>query len=668
MSDGATITGSPTIDRAIHWMAGNATTSNILASGQVSTDTRTILDFDAVETPAGDSQQHLLIRERSELQNTVAKLEATVQRAMADIDAKDEEISALKNTSSPPRTDQDPTAAIAALTQQMAVLADMVGTMQRQHEAEKANKQTDQPSQPRTSQPSQPRTNSNSSQARKAKQFSTQPSHPADYSSSSDIEDTDWGAAQDETGAACVSILSRSIRYKTTDPDRISERKDVDGVDSDFKRISDKRPHLIIDSTKTTGKRGSEVGDLARALHSRLADGLEPQPSRQCSVGLSIFALHDNGDPVLQQKNQNALISARGCKTAAEIRHLAQQCHESRRIPAALLTGVASFSDSPLTMAIKREALDEDDRLIRALWDLVILVISMDRSPTLTLGKIDKEWRSISCEDVEDALQQEHRIHERAEKLLRRQPGDKHLSTFSDRVDNMLAAREKINKTIREKFFARLELDNLTLIEISWDNAWDHIIDADLAASRQRSPKNKPKADSSPEDESRPKLPCVLHGDCGHTTSQCRDIAKLGAHPSTVAKLKNNRLCIWDYYDKCGQGQGCKASHNGGSCPFKHLETKELNKANIKNTLMLASPGSRNRALMPAIQDPDDEDPDSAIHMPLVALPFPDEPPIPTGMYLRAMIKDKDDVRVHFPCIVAQNMDSNSDSTDSLYQ
>ena len=173
--------------------------------------------------------------------------------------------------------------------------------------------------------------------------------------------------------------------------------------------------------------------------------------------------------------------------------------------------------------------------MIRALWDFIVLVISLDRNPATTLDNIDKKWRSISCEDVEDALQQELNLHEQAEKLLRRQSGDKHFSTFSDRVDNMLTAREKINKTIREKFHARLELDNLTLIEISWDGAWDRIIDADLAASRQRSPKNKPKTDSSPEDESHPKLPCVLHGDCGHTTSQCRDIAKLGAHPSTVA-------------------------------------------------------------------------------------------------------------------------------------
>ena len=569
MSDGATITGSPTIDRAIHWMAGNATTSDLIGHGESTTTTRAMLDFEAAETP-NDPQLHLLIRERSDLKDTVTKLEATVQRALIDIEDKDQEISALKNDTCPPQPSRDTTAAIAALTQQVAMLADMMGTMQRQHETDKDN----QPSQPRT-QPSQPRTTSSN---RNTKTYSS------DQDTDDEADDLGWREAQDETGPACISIFSRSIRYKITDPDRVSERKDVDGVDSDYQRISEKRPHLINDAKKTTGKRGVEVGDLARALHSRLADGLEPQPSRQCSVGLAIFALHDKGDPILQRRLQNALLAARSCKTAAAIQSLLQQCRKARRIPANFLTGISSFSDSPLTMAIKREAVDGEDCLIRALWDFIVLVISLDRNPATTLDNIDKKWRSISCEDVEDALQQELNLHEQAEKLLRRQSGDKHFSTFSDRVDNMLTAREKINKTIREKFHARLELDNLTLIEISWDDAWDRIIDADLAASRQRSPKNKPKADSSPEDESRPKLPCVLHGDCGHTTSQCRDIAKLGAHPSTVAKLKNNRLCIWDYYDKCGQGQGCKASHNGGSCPFKHLETKEIYEANISKS------------------------------------------------------------------------------------
>ena len=240
------------------------------------------------------------------------------------------------------------------------MLADMMGTMQRQHETDKNN----QPSQPRT-QPSQPRTTS-SSRNSKTTFPSAQPSPPATtYSSDQDTDDEaddlGWREAQDETGPACISIFSRSIRYKITDPDRVSERKDVDGVDSDYQRISEKRPHLINDAKKTTGKRGVEVGDLARALHSRLADGLEPQPSRQCSVGLAIFALHDKGDPILQRRLQNALLAARSCKTAAAIQSPLQQCRKARRIPASFLTGISSFSDSPLTMAIKREAVDGED-------------------------------------------------------------------------------------------------------------------------------------------------------------------------------------------------------------------------------------------------------------------------------------------------------------------
>ena len=47
-----------------------------------------MLDFEAAETP-NDPQLHLLIRERSDLKDTVTKLEATVQRALIDIEDKD---------------------------------------------------------------------------------------------------------------------------------------------------------------------------------------------------------------------------------------------------------------------------------------------------------------------------------------------------------------------------------------------------------------------------------------------------------------------------------------------------------------------------------------------------------------------------------------------------
>ena len=651
MEDSAPITGSPTIDRAIHWVTGNATNSDLLGSRQTTTTSRAMLDFEAAETPSDDGQLQLLIRERCSLQDTVSKLEATVQRAMTDIEAKDQEILALKNDKSPPQPSQDAAAAIAALTQQVAMLTNLVGTMQRQFDEE----QDDQPDQP-----SQHKRTS-SSRATKAERTSTQPANSANYSSSSDIENAEWDIAQNETGAACISIFSRSIRYKITDPDRLSDRKDVDGVDSDYQRISEKRPHLINDANKTAGKRGAEIGDLARALHSRLADGLEPQPSRQCSVGLAIFALHDKGDAILKRKLQNALIAARNCKTAAAIRSLSGRCREAKRIPATLLTGVSSFSDSPLTMAIKREALDGEDHLIRALWDLVVLVISLDRNPATTLDNIDKQWRSISCEDVEDALQQELDLHERAEKILRRQSGNKHFTTFSDRVENILKAREKINKPIREKFHARLELDNLSLIEISWDDVWDRIIDADLAASRQRSPKKQPKEDSSPEDTSHPKPLCALHGDCGHTSSQCRDMAKLDADPTVVAKLKFNKLCVWDYYGKCNKGDGCKSATSGESCPFKHLPTKELYESHVRGTIMAATSALRSIA-MPALMDSKHAQEDGE------TLPIPDEPPTPAGLCCGAVIQDAvDEKPMYFSCAMLQDSDSDS-STDSLYQ
>ena len=100
MEDSAPITGSPTIDRAIHCVTGNATNPDLLGPRPATTTSRAMLDFEAAETPSSDAQLQLLIRERSSLQNTVSKLEATVQRAMDDIEAKDQEISALKNDKS----------------------------------------------------------------------------------------------------------------------------------------------------------------------------------------------------------------------------------------------------------------------------------------------------------------------------------------------------------------------------------------------------------------------------------------------------------------------------------------------------------------------------------------------------------------------------------------
>ena len=111
-------------------------------------------------------------------------------------------------------------------------------------------------------------------------------------------------------------------------------------------------------------------------------------------------------------------------------------------------------------MAIKVEAHDGEDKLIRALWNLVVQVIALDRSPAVTLHKLKDEWSTISCTDVEDALQQELTVHERAEKLLLHHKGNKAFSTFDSRVENILAARNKIHKSTRDRFYERLNMDN----------------------------------------------------------------------------------------------------------------------------------------------------------------------------------------------------------------
>ena len=196
MSDGAaSITGSPTIDRAIHWMSGNA---EILDTRQATTETRTFLDFDA-ETPA--PPEALLLSQRSELQNTVAQLEATVQRAMADNEAKDRELSALKTTAvkttaAPPQVETDSANPILALANQVATLTEMMGSMQKKLQAYEANQGDRAPNQGDRAPPPKP-------------SRANPKSKPSSYDSSrsSDEAEEDWLTDKDESGPACISIF-----------------------------------------------------------------------------------------------------------------------------------------------------------------------------------------------------------------------------------------------------------------------------------------------------------------------------------------------------------------------------------------------------------------------------------------------------------------------------
>ena len=60
------------------------------------------------------------------------------------------------------------------------------------------------------------------------------------------------------------------------------------------------------------------------------------------------------------------------------------------------------------------------------------------------------------------------------------------------------------------------------------------------------------------------------------------------------------------------------------------------------------------------------DEPDSRIQMPMKALDFPEEPPIPDGLYCGAIVKD-DEHRTYFPCVLTMHADY-SDSDDSLYE
>ena len=68
---------------------------------------------------------------------------------------------------------------------------------------------------------------------------------------------------------------------------------------------------------------------------------------------------------------------------------------------------------------------------------------------------------------------------------------------------------------------------------------------------------------------------------------------------------------------------------------------------------------------MPAIQE--EEDPEDKVQMPLLALGFSDEPSPPDGLVCGAVLYDKDNWGIQYPCILAEHMYCSSDDEDLLY-
>ena len=527
-------------------------------------ETRTKLDLE-YETP-GPNEARLLQDHHQQvegLQSTIAQLELTARRAIQEKDAMMANLQTNLQPNTHPAQASDSTAVtIAALSAQVRSLAEMVQDM-RAHMTTGAATST-------TTRKKGPVVN------KKYKTSQASDTHSSEGSSDEDYYD------RDESGPASVTIFARAIKYKYSDPDRISERKDVDGVDSDYKRIADKRPHLIKDATDSKDTRGSELSTIARALYDRLADSLDPAPSIHCVVGIATFALHAQADTSLQRKIQNTLMAARNCKTSRELNDLAETCKRTKRIPSTLLEGSGVITDSPFIVAIKQEVRDDESTIISAFWKLLLRVISLDRCPSSTLAKLNKQWTSITSDDVEDALQEENDIFLRAQRLLKQHHG-KPFCTFDGRVKNMIKIREKVHPSIREKFYSKLELDNKTLIDLSWDQVWDRIMDADAAAARsqqrnrkERRRKQRRKAESSSSSNSdsepdpspeaaRTDLHCVLHGACGHDTNNCGAIRSLNMDAATILKLKKKGICCYNYYGTC----------RNDKCSMKHMSKTE---------------------------------------------------------------------------------------------
>jgi len=506
------------------------------------------LSFGIPETPAAPAEDQS--SQIAGLLKTVAELERTTRRTRAE----NEELRAKRAADDIPKNEGSPTqATLAELTSKLSSLAEVVSALADQ----------------------QARTKTKAKATRTAG-YSGSDSDP-DFSSDSD-SDSDSASDPDrntntlrETGPACVSIFCRSIEYTISDPDRISDRHDVDGIDSDYRRISDKRPLMLSDLTDNTAVHGSQLKEVASRLYKRIFRGLKPQPSPQCAIGLSIFALHDQLSEVIRCRLQSAILAARNCTTRREIKTLIRTCQKTRRVPSAMLQQSATLSDSPLLKAIKTEAAASGDRFIRSVWELVVTIISMDRNPAITLSAVEDQWRSLEGGDVETVLFREQSLYSTAVTLLGTNKGAKPFVSFEDRTNNILRCRTTTTCDVKSAFNDRLELDQLDLIDLDWDDVWDRLIDAEAAATRKNKRGNHsnqqrpPSADPPPTDNIL--MPCILHGPCGHETPNCKTLRRYPSMPASAVRiLKHNHICVIGYGEKHPEG-ACGRE----DCKFKHV-------------------------------------------------------------------------------------------------
>ena len=62
-------------------------------------------------------------------------------------------------------------------------------------------------------------------------------------------------------------------------------------------------------------------------------------------------------------------------------------------------------------------------------------------------------------------------------------------------------------------------------------------------------------------------MPCLLHGHCGHETTDCKTLRKYPDLPASAVRiLKHNHICVIGYGEKHPQGECGRQD-----CKFKHV-------------------------------------------------------------------------------------------------
>ena len=406
----------------------------------------------------------------------------------------------------------------------------------------------------------------------------------------------------EEFGAARITEFCRAIEFSKTDPDLIDQKKDIFGVESLYGRLKEKRPLLLSALDKVSTKRGAELKTVANALYKDLEAGIQPAPSEEAVVGVAVVALHNKCGEATRKVIQNAICALSDCESVAAVRILMKKCKNKKRIPPSLMH-TKPIAGSVGISALREEIESGQSDLIRTMWHFYVVVsaISQDPNTAQSLRALKGKWGNLQKTNTEEALYEEHKLYMRGCRLKKSDV----FCTIEDRVENFLSSR---SAALHEAFYDQLEIDKTDVLDLTWDEIWDRLLDADAAVHRTR-PQHKKRTHNEDKDNGSGRdRYCKLHGWGNHTTEDCGQ-ANQYDNLDTVEECRKKGICFKFVSGKCRLSpEDCKFSHDLNNLPTPVEPPRTHN----------APPPPLPQVVMPAVQKMDEE-------------PNPDDIPVPTS-------------------------------------